>query len=172
MLVRPVPASGRKSPNWEDIKERMFPMSVKVHVSQVIDRPVADVFHFFAEEHVRNHPRWDPYMRLEQISEGPIGVGTIIKRINSRSGTPVEGTMEVVEFESNEAIGMLTHDGPVEILGRTTFEAVSDAVTTLIMGVEIRGIDESMGAMMTGAIQKSLQNIKQLIESEVPRKRT
>ena len=82
-------------------------MSVKVHVSQVIDRPVADVFHFFAEEHVRNHPRWDPFMRLEQISDGPIGVGTIIKRINSRSGTPVEGTMEVVEFEPNRAIGML-----------------------------------------------------------------
>jgi uncharacterized membrane protein len=142
-------------------------MSVKVHVSQVIDRPVADVFHFFAEEHVRNHPRWDPFMRLEQISDGPIGVGTIIKRINSRSGTPVEGTMEVVEFEPNRPIGMLTHDGPVEIRGRTTFEAVGDANTTLTISVEILGMDESMGGMMTGAIQKSLQNIKQLIESEV-----
>jgi uncharacterized membrane protein len=142
-------------------------MSVNIQVSEVIDRPVADVFHFFAEEHVRNHPRWDPFMRLEQISDGPIGVGTIIKRINSRSGTPVEGTMEVVEFEPNQAIGMLTHDGPVEIRGRTTFEAVGDAQTTLIISVEIRGMDESMGGMMTGAIQKSLQNIKQLIESEV-----
>jgi hypothetical protein len=142
-------------------------MSIKVHVSQVIDRPVADVFHFFAEEHVRNHPRWDPFMRLEQISDGPIGVGTIIKRINSRSGTPVEGTMEVVEFEPNRAIGMLTHDDPVEIRGRTTFEAVEDANTTLTISVEILGMDESMGGMMTGAIQKSLQNIKQLIESEV-----
>jgi uncharacterized membrane protein len=142
-------------------------MSVKVHVSQVVDRPVAEVFHFFAEEHVRNHPRWDPFMRLEQISDGPIGVGTIIKRINSRSGTPVEGTMEVVEFEPDRAIGMLTHDGPVEIRGRTTFEAVGDANTTLTISVEILGMDESMGGMMTGAIQKSLQNIKQLIESEV-----
>ena len=142
-------------------------MSVKVHVSQIIDRPVAEVYHFFAEEHVRNHPRWDPFMRLEQISDGPIGVGTIIKRINSRSGTPVEGTMEVVEFEPNRAIGMLTHDGPVEIRGRTTFEAVGDANTTLTISVEILGMDESMGGMMTGAIQKSLQNIKQLIESEV-----
>ena len=142
-------------------------MSVKVHVSQVIDRPVADVFHFFAEEHVRNHPRWDPFMRLEQITDGPIGVGTIINRINSRSGTPVEGTMEVVEFEPNRAIGMLTHDGPVEIRGRTTFEAAGDANTTLTISVEILGMDESMGGMMTGAIQKSLQNIKQLIESEV-----
>jgi uncharacterized membrane protein len=127
-------------------------MSVKVHVSQVIDRPVADVFHFFAEEHVRNHPRWDPFMRLEQISDGPIGVGTIIKRINSQSGTPVEGTMEVVEFEPNRAIGMLTHDGPVEIRGRATFEAVGDANTTLTISVEILGMDESMGGMMTGAI--------------------
>ena len=142
-------------------------MSVRVHVSQVIDRPVADVFHFFAEEHVRNHPRWDPFMRLEQISDGPIGVGTVVKRINSRSGTPVVGTMEVVEFEPNRAVGMLTHDGPVEIRGRTTFEAVGDANTTLTISVEILGMDESMGGMMTGAIQKSLQNIKQLIESEV-----
>ena len=142
-------------------------MAVKVHVSEVVNRPVAEVFHFFAEEHVRNHPRWDPFMQLEQISDGPIGVGTVIKRINSRSGTPVEGTMEVVEFEPNRAIGMLTHDGPVEIRGRTTFEAVGDAQTTLTIGVEIRGMDEAMGGMMTGAIQKSLQNIKQLIESEV-----
>jgi uncharacterized membrane protein len=147
------------------VKEKTMP--VKVHVSEVIDRPVADVFHFFAEEHVRNHPRWDPFMQLEQVSDGPIGVGTIIKRINSRSGTPVEGTMEVVEFEPNRSIGMLTHDGPVEIRGRTTFEAVDDAQTTLTISVEIRGMDESMGGMMTGAIQKSLQNIKQLIESEV-----
>ncbi|MCD6031898.1 MAG: polyketide cyclase [Thermomicrobiales bacterium] len=80
-------------------------MSVKVQASQVIDRRVAEVFHFFAVEHVRNHPRWDPFMRLEQISDGPFGVGTVIKRINSRSGTPVEGPMEVVEFEPDRAIG-------------------------------------------------------------------
>ena len=142
-------------------------MSVQLQVSENIDRPVANVFHFFAEEHVRNHPRWDPFMRLEQVSDGPIGVGTMIKRINSRSGTPVEGTMEVVEFDPNRAIGMIIHDGPVEMRGRTTFEVVSDGQTTLTINVEIPSMDESMEGMMRGAIQKSLQNIKQLIESEV-----
>ena len=142
-------------------------MSVQLQISENIDRPVANVFHFFAEEHVRNHPRWDPFMRLEQVSDAPIGVGTMIKRINSRSGTPVEGTMEVVEFEPNGAIGMITHDGPVEIHGRATFEAVGEDQTILTMHVEIPGMDESMGSMMTSAIEKSLQNIKQLIESEV-----
>jgi hypothetical protein len=53
-------------------------------------------------------------MELEQISDGPIRVGTVIRRRNSRSGTPVEGTMEVVEFEPNRAFGMIIHEGPVK----------------------------------------------------------
>jgi hypothetical protein len=147
------------------VKEKA--MSVKAQVSEVIDRPVAEVFCFQAIEHVRNHPRWDPYMQLEQVSDGPIGVGTMIKRINSRSGTPVEGTMEIVEFEPNRAVGMIIHDGPVEMIGRATYEAEGEERTRLTFNIEIPGMDESMGSMMTSAIQKSLQNIKQLIESEV-----
>jgi len=46
-----------------------------------------------------------------QVSEGPIGIGTIIKRINSRSGAPVERRMEVLEFESNQAVRMVIPDG-------------------------------------------------------------
>jgi hypothetical protein len=142
-------------------------MSVKVQVSEGIDRPVAEVFHFHAHEHVRNHPRWDPFMQLEQVSDGPIGVGTIIKRINSRSGTPVEGTMEIVEFEPDRTVGMVIHDGPVEMIGRATYEAESDDRTRLTINVEIPGMDESMGDTMNSAIQNSLQTVKQLIESEV-----
>jgi hypothetical protein len=81
----------------------------------VIDRPVDKVFHFFAVEHVRNHPRWDPDIELWLDSNAPIGVGTIIHRRNKRSGTPVEGTMEVVEFELNRVIAMVIHDGPAEM---------------------------------------------------------
>lgn len=143
-------------------------MSVKVQVSEVIDRSVAEVFRFQAIEHVRNHPRWDPFMQLEQVSDGPMGVGTIIKRINSRSGTPVEGTMEIVEFESNRAVGMVIHDGPVEMMGRATYEAEGEDRTRLTVNVEIPGMDESMDmSMLTSGIQQSLRTIKQMIESEV-----
>ena len=62
-------------------------MAAEIDISVVIDRPVAKVFRFYAYEHVRNHPRWDPDIQLEQVSAGPIGVGTVIRRCNSRSGT-------------------------------------------------------------------------------------
>ena len=143
-------------------------MSPKIQVSVVIDRPVAEVFHFYAIEHVRNHPRWDPDMQLEQVSDGPISVGTIINRLNSRSGTPVEGTMEVVEFEPNRAFGMVIHDGPVEMHGGATFQAASHDRTTLIINIELPDMDSSMDtSILTNGIERSVQNIKHLIESEV-----
>src|ERR1051325_10491959 len=98
-------------------------MSVQIQVSQVIDRSKDKVFHFFAREHVKNHPRWDPDIELWLDSEVPLEAGTIIHRRNRRSGTPVEGTIEVVEFEPNRAFATVIHDGPVEMRSRTLFEA-------------------------------------------------
>jgi uncharacterized protein YndB with AHSA1/START domain len=147
------------------VKEKA--MSVQVQVSQVIERPVEKVFHFLANEHVRNHPRWDPDIELEQISEGPIEVGTMIRRRNRRSGTPVEGSMEVVEFEPNRAFGTLIHDGQVEMRGRTIFEPLGDSQTKITVRVELPGMDESMDkGFLLSRMERSVQNMKQLIESE------
>ena len=142
-------------------------MSVKIQVSAIIDRPVADVFHFYAHELVRNHPRWDPDMQLEQVSDGPIGVGTIMRRRNTHSGTPVEGTMEVVEFEPNQAFGVVIHDGPNETRGRVTFNPESQEQTTLTIHAKFTDMDESLKSWITGLVERSAQNIKHLIESEI-----
>lgn len=81
---------------------------MEVEVTTVVDRPVATVWDWYAVHHVENHPRWDPDMEMEQISEGPIGVGTVIKRHVSRFGNTTEGTMEILEFEPEKA--MRGHD--------------------------------------------------------------
>lgn len=140
---------------------------MRLQVSQVIDRPVATVFYFYAHNHVRNHPHWDPDMKLEQVSDGPIGVGTVIRRRHTHSGTPVEGTMEVVEFEPNRAFGVVIHDGPVETLGRVTFEAIGQGQTSITISAEFPGWDESTDmTRLTSLVERSGRNIKHLIESE------
>jgi hypothetical protein len=143
-------------------------MSVQIQVSQVIDRSVDKVFSFFAREHVKNHPRWDPDIELWLDSTAPLQVGTIIHRRNRRSGTPVEGTMEVVEMEPNRVFATIIHDGLAEIRGRTLFEATGEDQTRLTMIVELPGMDESMDkSFLTSRMERSMQNINQLIESEV-----
>ena len=143
-------------------------MAKVIHVSQVIDRPVEDIFHFFAVEHVRNHPRWDEDIKLEQVSEGPIGVGTILRRLNMRSGKPVEGTVEVVEFETNQSFGVVVYDGQMEMRSRVLFEPAPGNKTTLSTMIEIPGMDENTDtSFLLSRLERSAKNRKQLIETEI-----
>jgi len=143
-------------------------MALQFESSQVIDRPIDKVFHFYAVEHVRNHPRWDSDIELWLDSDAPIGVGTIIRRRNSRSGKPVEGTMEVVEFEPNRVLAMVIHDGPAEMYGRTTFEALSDNQTKITTIIDIPGMDASTDkTFLNSRLERSAQIRKQLMESEI-----
>ena len=143
-------------------------MSLHIEYSQVINRPVDKVFHFMAVEHVKNHPRWDSDIELWLESDEPIGVGTIIKRRNSRSGTPVEGTMEVTEYEHNRKITTLIHDGPAKMIGGLTFEPVGNDQTKVTTLIDLPGMDESMD---TSFLMERLEEVakirEELIEAEV-----
>ena len=72
---------------------------MEFEVSTIIERSATAVWDFYAVHHVQNHPRWDPDMSLEQVTSGPIGLGTVIRRRYTRFGVPHEGTMEIVEFD-------------------------------------------------------------------------
>lgn len=137
---------------------------MKVEVSRTIERPVAEVFSFFADNHVQNHPRWDPDMELEQVSVGPVEVGTMIRRRNRHSGELVEGTMEVVEFERDKKFSTLIHEGPMEYRGGAIFEALDEYQTKLTISVELPG-DPVDPAVLEPLMDRSTRNIKHLIET-------
>ncbi len=142
-------------------------MSIYVEVSTVIERPVEDVFRIHATEHVRNHPRWDPNMELEQITTGPMSVGTVIKRVNTRSGVPVEGTMEVTEFEPNQSMGMIIKDGPVVMRGTSLYKQKGPGQTVLTHKIEFFGLDDSVDeSALKEMMAYAIQNHKRFIESE------
>ena len=134
-----------------------------IETSIVIDRPTSVVFQFAAAEHLENHPRWDPEMRLEPTKEGPLKIGSVLKRYNSRSGQEVEGTMEVEEYVQDEAFGMLIHDGPAEMHGRLTFEPAGSDSTKVTMTVDIVGMPNPLDPM---PVTRTMENMKRLIESE------
>jgi hypothetical protein len=142
-------------------------MGVVVRHSQVIARPVNKVFGFMVDNHVQNHPRWDSDIELWMESDEPIRLGTIIQRRNTRSGEPVEGTMEVVEFKRNESFATLIHDGPMKIMGKVQFEALSSEKTRVTLIVDLPDMDESMDtSFLERRLQETADIRKQLIEAE------
>lgn len=136
-----------------------------IRASEVIDRPPSVVFDFFAVHHLENHPRWDPLMELRQLTDGPIRVGTRFHRRHTRTGTPVEGTMEVVEFERETAFGTVIRDetprGTLEVRSRATFEPLDGRRTRLTFDLDVPGAEATMDPSM---VEASLARIKALIE--------
>ncbi|HZD17368.1 MAG TPA: SRPBCC family protein [Actinomycetota bacterium] len=140
---------------------------MEIEVETTIDRPVADVWRWYAVEHVRNHPRWDPDMELEQLSDGPMGLGTRIRRRNVRWGTPVEGEMEVVGWEPERAFALRIHDANMEMHGRAMFEADGPDRTRLRVVTDIPGLEGSKAEFLSSMMERSVGNVKSLLESDV-----
>jgi len=139
---------------------------MKLEATIVVDRPVADVWDFVAVHHVENHPRWDPDIQLEQVSEGPIGVGTLITRRNTRFGAPVEGSVQIVEFEPERSIRSLIRDGDRQMNGFITFAPEGDAQTRLTLGADIGWLDDAeVAAFIKSKMQRSVTTIKEFLES-------
>ena len=143
-------------------------MALQVNYSHVINRPVEKVFHFMVVDHVKNHPRWDSDIELWLDSDQPIGVGTIIGRRNTRSGTPVEGTMEVTEYEITRKFTTIIHDGPAQMIGGILLESVRDDQTKVTTIIDFPDMDEDMD---TSLLMKRLEEVarirERLIEAEI-----
>jgi hypothetical protein len=126
------------------------------------------VFDFVAVNHLQNHPRWDPHMHLTQLTDGPVGVGSRYQRRHTRVGAPIEGTMEVVEFEPEKSMGFhildQTPNGPLEVDSRSTFEPVDGGASTrMTIYLDVPAMEASMDP---GMIEGSLSRMKDLIEAE------
>ncbi len=143
-------------------------MAQQIEYSHIINRPVEKVFHFMIIEHVKNHPRWDSDIELWLDSDEPIGVGTIIRRRNSRSGTPVDGMMEVIEYEHNRKCTMVIQEGPSKAIGEILFEPLGKNQTKVTQQIDLPDMDESMD---TSFIMKRLNEVAkirdELIETEI-----
>lgn len=139
---------------------------MEISAAARIARPIADVWRWYAVDHVRNHPRWDPDMQLEQLTPGPIQRGTKIRRRNTRWGTPVDGEMEITEWEPERVLGTHIRDANMEIRGRATFEPLAADETLLTIALQVPGLDDSRAAVMRERLNRTADNIKRLVESE------
>jgi hypothetical protein len=141
--------------------------TLKIAVSTELDRPIAAVWRWYAVEHVRNHPRWDPDMELEQITPGPISKGTRIRRRNRHFDEPIDGEMEVVEWEPEHSMGVHIRDANADTDGRVVFESLESDRTRLTIEADFLGMDEETAARIRPLIERTARNIKQLLEAEV-----
>jgi hypothetical protein len=139
---------------------------MKIKVSTEINRPLAAVWHWYAEQHVRNHPRWDPEMELEQVTAGPIGLGTMIRRRNRHFENPVEGMMEIVEWDPGRLMATRIRDANMATEGSAAFEPLGPEHTRLTIEADMPGIDQPTADRIRPLMERTAENIRALLERE------
>lgn len=130
-------------------------------VSAVIHRPIDEVFAFVTD--ARNNPQWQSdtgLLRIQQIPEEPVGVGTRIVEARKFMGMQFETTSEVTAYVpgsvyTRHGIGA---SGPLKE-ATTRFEPVADG-TRVTVDVQVEA-----GGLLSIAEPLLVSNMKQGFES-------
>ena len=141
---------------------------MKLEASVEIERPISEVWEWYAVDHVRNHPRWNPDLELEQISDGPMGLGTKIRRRSTMGETPVEGEMEITEWEPPNVMAGSIRDGDVQTVGQATLEERGPAGTFLTISADMPWLDDlERAGFIQSMMERSVANMKRMMEMEL-----
>jgi uncharacterized protein YndB with AHSA1/START domain len=132
---------------------------VRIEGEIVINRPVEEVFDFVADE--RNEPRFNPRMRLaEQISDGPIGVGTRFRAEIVSMGRPLEMVIQFTGYERPRRLASSTHMSSTDTQGALTFDPVPEGTRMRwSWEVEPRGILKLMTPLVASMGRRQEERI-------------
>jgi len=136
--------------------------------SIIVNRPIADVFAFFADS--ENDPKWRSGV-TEIKRQGALGAGaTYRQRIAGPSGRSMSADTLIAALETNSHVAFKVTSGPVRPQGEYHFRSVAEGTEfTFALNVELSGIRK---LLMSAQVQKSvdaemsnLDKAKQVLES-------
>jgi len=142
----------------------------KIERSIVIDRPVDDVWDFVHD--VANDRLWQTTLvESEQLTDGPLGVGTRVCEVRQFLGVRVELAWEVTELEPKTRSAIKGISGPVPLSGSYRLEPLDAGTRFTVSGeLDAHGVfklAEPVFARMTSReLEANLGHLKDLLEAE------
>ena len=94
---------------------------VHIHGDIVINRPPEEVFDVVAD--TTKEPQYNPRMHhAEQITNGPISVGTRFHAQTAGMGRPVDMVIEIIDYQRPHTLSSTTHSTSMDVHGTLTFD--------------------------------------------------
>ena len=94
-------------------------MTIRAESRVVIQRPIEEVFAFLSDW--ANYARWEAdVIETGQVSEGPMGVGTIVRDVRKSMGRRIETLSRVTHYEPHSKIAVQSTSGSMPFEWRAT----------------------------------------------------
>ena len=145
----------------------------RVEASVRIDRPVEDVYAYATT--VDTLPQWlGAVQEVEQLTGGPLAVGTQIREVGKMLGRRLVTLVEVTALEPGVRFAFTGVTGPFTAHNSYTFESVAggtkvtDAAESELSGL-FRLIDPLVGRMMRRQFEANLAAVKDRLETQAAR---
>jgi uncharacterized protein YndB with AHSA1/START domain len=134
-----------------------------------VARAPAAVFAYVTDP--RNLPAWQGTAAVEQLTAGPVAVGTRFRETHERMGRRLESVTEVTAYEPDRRFAVRVAEGPVPIDGDWRF-APADGGTRIDFSasVQLSGAMRVLRQLIARAVRRQMrrdhERLKQLLESQ------
>jgi uncharacterized membrane protein len=142
---------------------------IRVEHGQIIRRPLAEVFAFFADFEAL--PSWQPeFTEVRKLGESAVGSGTNFSYTRKLPFGKQRGTMEFTEYEPNRRFAFRALPGPILPRGRMQFEAVAGGTRVQeLFEAEIRGplklLTPLLRRQLAKDVRKDMQEARRRLEA-------
>lgn len=141
--------------------------------SILLECPARQAFKFIGENLFLNYPRWSPEVKeLEQITRGPVCLGTIARQVRVDQGHRSESKFRITIYEPDRRLAFAGISDPFRCIYELQDEHHPGSARLFFKFelLEIQMIMRPFEPMIRTAVQdgaeRTVQNIKRLMESE------
>jgi uncharacterized protein YndB with AHSA1/START domain len=145
-------------------------VTIQLEHAVVIDRSIEEVFAFVTDPDKTS--LWQSTsLETEQISKGPMGVGTTLRDTSTFLGRRIESTYEVTENEPPHRQCVRITSGPIPGSGCYLFEPTDDGSTRFTQNFEaevggfFRLAEPLVGRAIRRQMEADMATLKDLLES-------
>ncbi|HKY54532.1 MAG TPA: SRPBCC family protein [Anaerolineales bacterium] len=142
---------------------------INLDLGTLIDRPVKDVFAFVAN--LNNMPKWNSaVVNVQQITPGPVDVGTKFKSVGEMMGRRIEGEVQVKVYEPDTKTGFQMQAGPVQVNVTIMFKPVGTGTKVSLNaqgnpGGLFKLAEPVMAGRVKSLMEENLARLKSTLES-------
>jgi hypothetical protein len=141
--------------------------------SILLECPARQAFKFIGENLFLNYPRWSPEVKeLEQITKGPVCLGTIARQVRVDQGHRSESKFRITIYEPDQRLAFAGISDPFRCIYELQDEHQPGSARLFFKFelLEIQMIMRPFEPMIRTAVQdgaeRTVKNIKRLVESE------
>lgn len=141
------------------------------YASTIMRCPVSELFQYIADDLFQNYPKWSPEVKeLEQITPGPVQVGTIGRQVRIDHGRRSESRFRISDYDVSKRLTLVGVSDPFSC--SYELQIIDSMETKLTFTFELlellpvmRPFEGLIRSTIKDGAERTVQNIKRLVEA-------